>query len=166
MLPSTVAGRQLAIWSVRGRCWLEMTLTLSDPDIDALVAGTLSDGPTTPIEPDHLAYAVAGRSDVQDDPPYFVFGAARPEDENEIDMVRLLMFGGAGFPDLDQASDLRTYKEATIAGKHVWVGTPQMLRQSEHQRGRPYLYQTDEFMFLIITDDDEWAADAIGQLPS
>ena len=40
-----------------------------------------------------------------------------------------------------------------------------MLVQDEHQHGRPYLYQTDAYMFLLITDDDSWATDAIGQLP-
>ena len=55
--------------------------------------------------------------------------------------------------------------QATIAGKQVYVGTADMLAQDTHQRGRPYLYQTDRYVFLVITDDDAWAAGAIGQLP-
>ena len=29
----------------------------------------------------------------------------------------------------------------------------------------PYLYQTDDAMFMVITDDEAWAKDAIAQLP-
>ena len=40
-----------------------------------------------------------------------------------------------------------------------------MLDQTEHIRGRPYLYQTDDAMYLVVTDDDKWALEAIKQLP-
>jgi hypothetical protein len=114
-----------------------------------------------------LAYGVAGRSNTKTDPPYFVFGAARPQTEEQIAVALFMMFAGARFhtPNPAKAADLTAYQEKSIAGKQVYVGTVAMLAQDEHQRGRPYLYQTDAYMFLMITDDDSWAADAIGQLP-
>ena len=57
------------------------------------------------------------------------------------------------------------FEARTIGGKEVFVGSPAMLRQSEHQRGTPYLYQTDDTMFLIITDDEAWAREALAALP-
>ena len=40
-----------------------------------------------------------------------------------------------------------------------------MVDQDVHQRGRPYFYETEDYLFLVLTDDDAWATDAIGQLP-
>jgi hypothetical protein len=31
-------------------------------------------------------------------------------------------------------------------------------------QGRPFLYQTDEFMFVVVTEDDDSAAEALRQL--
>lgn len=117
------------------------------------------------IDVTNLAYGVAGRSDTETDPPFFVYGATRPLAEDEIALALYLLFGGAGFHDPATASDLSRYTDQTIEGKQVYVGTADMLDQSEHQRGRPYLYQTDDYMFLLVTDDDAWATDAIRQLP-
>jgi hypothetical protein len=47
----------------------------------------------------------------------------------------------------------------------AFVGTPDMVTQSEHQRGRPWLYQTSSTMFVVITEDDALAEEAISQLP-
>ena len=55
--------------------------------------------------------------------------------------------------------------QKTIAAKQVYVGTLDMLTQDTHQRGRPFLYQNDQYMFVVVTDDDEWAADAIASSP-
>jgi hypothetical protein len=113
----------------------------------------------------NLTYGVAGRSDTKADPAYFVFVAARPEPQDQIDVALVLLFEGAGYRDVSTALDLAGYDERTIAGKQVYVGTDDRLDQTEHQQGRPYLYQTDTHMFIVVTDDDRWAADAIGQLP-
>jgi hypothetical protein len=110
-------------------------------------------------------YGVAGRSDTKSDPPFFVFAAVRPANDDEVQLALLLLFGGARFHDVALASLLAYYKSETIGGKQVYVGTPDMLDQDTHQRGRPFLYQNDQYMFLVITDDDAWAADAIAQLP-
>ena len=160
-LPTRVAGRDLATWSVGGRCWLEFLFD-DDAVIEQILANT-SD--PSALDLSHLAQAVAGRSDTAADPPYFVLAAHRPEQADEIDLTLVLLLGGARFHDVEAGSDLRNYETVTIAGKEVYVGTADMLDQTEHQRGKPYLYQTDDAMFIVITDDDAWAEDAIGQLP-
>lgn len=80
-------------------------------------------------------------------------------------MALALLFGGARFVDLCRATDLNDYDERRIGTKDVFVGRPDMLVQDVHQRGRPYLYQTDDEMFVITTEQDSWAEDAIRQLP-
>ena len=52
-----------------------------------------------------------------------------------------------------------------MAGKEVYVGATDMLEQTDHQHGKPYLYQTDATMFVVITDDAAWAEEAFEQLP-
>ena len=158
MLPTRVAGRDLATWSVGGRCWMEFIF-----DDDAVIEQLLAE--TSHPDLSHLAQAVAGRSDTAADPPYFVFAANRPESGNEIDLTLLLLMGGTSFRDAEAGSNLRNYDEATIAGKTVYVGSADMVAQTEHQRGKPYLYQTDDALFIVITDDAAWAEEAIEQLP-
>ena len=163
ILPASVAGRPLTRWSVRGRCWLEQVFS-NQAAIDPFVAQFKTSANPNPIDDTNLVYGIAGRS-IETDPPFFVYAAVRPANNDEIGLVLALLFGGAGFHDIAGATDLSHYKAQTIAGKQVDVGTADMLTQDTHQRGRPYLYQTDQYMFLLITDQDAWAADAIGQLP-
>ena len=165
LLPPSIAGRPLSRWSVRGRCWLELTISRPPADLDAFVAGFETPNDQHKIDLTNLTYGVAGRSDTSKDPPYFVFGAARPQDRDETSVAVALLFGGSSFNDITAADDLANYQEQTIAGKQVYVGSADMLAQTEHQRGRPFLYQNDDYMFLVITNDDAWAADAIRQLP-
>jgi len=164
VLPASVAGRDLTRWSVRGRCWLELAIT-SPADIAPFVARFRTPTNPSPANDTDLVYGVAGRSNLSTDPPFFVYGAVRPTDEAELTLVLALLFGGGRFLDIADASDLSRYQEQTIAGKQVYVGTLGMLSQDIHQRGRPFLYQNDQYLFLVITDDDAWAAAAIGQLP-
>ena len=165
LLPARVANRNLAIWSVQGRCWLEIIANLGPSEVDPFVAQFESQDHAGPVDLANLAYAVGGRADTGVDPPYFVYGATRPQAAADIDLTLLLLFGGAGFHDVAAATDLRTYEAQTVSGKEVYMGTADMLDQDAHQRGRPYLYETDRNMFLIITDNPTWAADAIAQLP-
>ncbi len=95
-----------------------------------------------------------------------MFAANRSQHDDEISLAMELLFVGAGFHDGARATDLSKYEARTIAGKPVYVGTTDMLTQDEHQRGRPYLYQTDNAMFLVITDDDAWAANVDPRMPS
>jgi hypothetical protein len=149
---------------LRGRCWPEFLLTAKAGGVDSFVKTFETPG-GAPIDLDNLAYGVAGRSDTSTDPPYFVWVATRPLDEDEIGLALYLLLGGAGYHDVAAGIDLDNYEEQTVAGKDVRIGTEDMLPQNEHQRGRPYLYQTEDHMFVVVTDDDAWAADAIGQLP-
>jgi hypothetical protein len=165
MLPGSVAGRSLAKWSVRGRCWAEIVIGDHPTEIDTFLAPfeTSSDPDGTALAA--LTYGVAGRSDTKTDPPYFVFVAARPQAADQISVALVLLFAGAGFHDVSDKVDLTTYEERTIAGKRVYVGTADLLDQGLHQRGKPYLYQTDTNMFMVVADDDGWATDALAQLP-
>ncbi|MFL5646237.1 MAG: hypothetical protein ACJ78L_12865 [Chloroflexota bacterium] len=164
LLPATVGRRPLARWSVRGRCWLELAVD-TPAHADALVAGfTTADNPD-PVDDAKLVYGVAGRSDTSNDPPYFIWAAGRPENEDEIGLVLTLLFGSAGFHDVDAAIDLNNYQKTAFADKDVYVGTTDMLDQNVHQKGRPYLYQTADHMFVLIADDAAWAEEAIGSLP-
>lgn len=164
MLPASVQARRLTRWSVRGRCWPELALEGGPVAVDDFVE-QLETRDGAPINLDNLAYAVGGRSDTSTDPPYFVWVANRPLDEDEINLTLVLLFGGAGYHDVAAGIDPQNYEQRKIAGKEVHVGTEDMLSQNDHQRGRPYFYETEDQMFLLITDDDAWAADAIGQLP-
>jgi hypothetical protein len=166
LLPATVAGRSLARWSVRGRCWLEGAVSLPENELDGLVSEFETADDPGPIALANLTYGAAGREDTRADPPYFVFGAGRPKDDDEVSLALFLLLGGAAFDDpAILTGDLTRFESDTIGGKEVYVGSADMIDQTEHQRGRPFLYQTDDFMFVVITDDDAWAADAIGQLP-
>jgi hypothetical protein len=163
LLPARVGGRSLARWSLRGGCWLDEVV--GKENVAALIAGLEKEAGGRPIDVPNLRYGIAGRSDTKRDPPYFVYGAARPPDDPEISLALYLLLGGAGFRDVTGGGDLSRYQTQEIGGKEVAVGTEAMLDQSEHQRGRPFLYQTEDYMFVIITDDDAWAADALRQLP-
>jgi hypothetical protein len=54
-----------------------------------------------------------------------------------------------------------------IGGKLVAVGPPDLIRQTAHQRGRPYLYGSTALgvSFIVVTDDEAWAEEAIRALP-
>lgn len=165
LLPASVQGRDLTRWSVRGRCWLELGFGRSEADIEEVVAAFENPDDQQPIDLANLTYGVAGRSDTSRDPPYLVFGAWRPWEPDESDLALYLFFEGAGYRDPASGPDLSNYEGRTMADKTVFVGTTEMLDQDEHQRGRPYLYQTDDYWFMVVADDDAWAADALGQLP-
>jgi hypothetical protein len=163
MLPATLAGRTLTRWSLAGRCVLE-AIVQDGSRIDSIIARADELDPR-PLDLSHLRYAIAGRTDTTADPPWFVYAASRPLAADEIALSSLVLFGGGAFVDMSTADDLRTYQQATIAGKPVFVGDGAMLKQSEHQRGAPYLYQTDDAMFLVITEDRAWAEEAFAELP-
>lgn len=165
VLPGSVGGRRLAKWSVVGRCFIETAFTLPSDQIDSLISEMETAAEPERVDVSHLTYGVAGRSDTATDPPYFVFVVGRPTKQAEVEAALFLLFGLVGFADVQNAPDLSRYQETSIADHTVYVGDATMLRQTEHQRGRPYLYQTDDYMFLIITDDGGWAEEAIAQLP-
>jgi hypothetical protein len=162
LIPKNVAGRDLATWSLSGPCWVVFAGSGGDKlkaDLEAASSGN-------PIDLDKLDFAVAGRADVDSDPPYFVWAALRPDDSAENALAVALLFGTARFRiPLREATDLRNYEPTTIGGKEVFVGSLDMIEQDEHQRGSPYLYQNDDYIFIVVTDDDAWAEEALAQLP-
>jgi hypothetical protein len=118
-----------------------------------------------PVDFDNLAIAIGGRSDTDDDPPYFVWAAKRPIADAELELTAFLMFNGAGFRQPFTAGDLDLYDTLMIAGKTVHVGSADMVEQNDHQRGIPYLYESDGYMFLVLSEDPAWAEEALAALP-
>lgn len=162
LLPKQVAGRSLATWSLSGACWV----AFAGPGGETLKGEVeaLSSGP--PIDLEQLAYAVAGRTNVESDPPYFVWAALRPNGDAENALAVALLFGTGGFRGhVSEAADLRNYDRTTIGTKEVFVGSVEMIEQNDHLRGSPYLYQNDDYMFIVVTDDEDWAEEALAHLP-
>jgi hypothetical protein len=53
---------------------------------------------------------------------------------------------------------------ATIGGKDIYILDPEFLAQDQSQAGSAYVYDTEDFLYAVITDDVAWAADALEQL--
>jgi hypothetical protein len=53
----------------------------------------------------------------------------------------------------------------TVGGREVYVNRTDVVPQNEHQRGRFYWYTTATHEYLVLTEDEAWAADAFSQLP-
>ena len=49
-------------------------------------------------------------------------------------------------------------RETVIEGKTVLVGDTAAVEQTEHQRGRPYIWNSSTVHYVIVTDDEAWAA--------
>jgi hypothetical protein len=158
LLPPTVGGRPLAIWSMAGRPWLEFGLGERAADFIAICE---SEG----VDLGEFRTAIAGRVDVSKDPPYFVYAYYKPVDQDA--NLALLQFAGgaAGFLDPSWYEDATAFDAVTVSGKEVLLGTEGMLKQDEHQQGRPYVYETDEYLFIVISSEAAWAEDALTQLP-
>lgn len=150
ILPAVVARRSLYKWSVRGANFFGLTSPLTPDDLKSIEADLATEG----LQLDDVAQAVAGRSKPTD-PPYFVtayrFGDVQAE----------ALPRGLGVDNPDAGA----WSQVTVGGKLVFVGTQAMLDQTEHVRGRPYVYDSANTRFLLATDDDAWAADALSQLP-
>jgi|SRR5580765_359544 len=150
MLPAVVVRRSLYKWSVRGANFFGLTSPLTPEDLESIEADLATEG----LQLDDVAQAVAGRS-APSDPPYFVT-AYRFGDVQAEALPRGL---GVDSPEAG------AWSQATVGGKLVFVGTQAMLDQTEHVRGRPYVYDSANTRFLLATDDEAWAADALSQLP-
>ena len=151
ILPTVVAGRTMAKWSVRGADFFGLHGPLTADELKGIEADLASEG----LVLDDVGLAIAGRSDVDVDPPYFV------------NAYRFAGFPADGLPrelGIDNP-DPGAWTEATVGGKPVLVGTEAMLDQTGHLLGRPYLYNSGDIRFVVATNDEAWAADALGQLP-
>jgi hypothetical protein len=150
LLPAAVAGRPLYRWSVLGTQFFGDVIGMTDDQLTALESDLAIDG----LVLDDFSYAVAGR-ELLEDPPYFVT-VIRVRDV----LAKELPLGfGLDYPD---AGD---FEPATIAGKRVWRGVLEMLAQTDHLRGIPYVYLSGESKFTVVTEEPSWAADALRQLP-
>jgi len=151
-LPAAVAGRQLERWSKRGAAAFA-------PDGRALSPGDAAsldrDLGAMGIALDDVSMAVAGRA-APSDPPHLIqawrFGK-RPAAEMPLDMT------------LD-VKGLGGWQLGVLGGKAVARGTIDMLRQTSHARGRPYVVRSDHVQFSIATDDEGWAEEVCRLLPA
>ena len=157
MLPGEVAGRRLATWSVIGLDHLRggpedgpglSPLLESEQEAFEEMAASLA------VDVDDLAMAVAGRSNVKADPPYFVFA-------HRIRSVPAVMLEPGQTVDRPDAGP---WSMVTLGGRTVPVGTEAMFDQTEHVRGRPYLYDVGDVRFTVVTDDEAWAQEALARL--
>jgi len=165
VLPASVAGRTLVRWSVRGLCVINLFARDVPGGEEAFLDAVFGPGSPGSVDPDQLAYAVAGRLDTEADPPHFVFAAARSGNADERDLNLFFLLAGAGFDDMTGALNLDGFTAQTVGGKVVWVGTADMLTADAHQQGTPYLYWTDTAFFLVV-GSPAWATDALSQLPA
>jgi hypothetical protein len=153
-LPTAVRGRQLTSWSQTGHHWLTSVFDGDDAfEVDYLAAGN---------ELTHLRFAFAGRSRPED-PPYFVTAISRTPGSEEYDYALFLMMGAAGVEPEEYLADAR-WDTIYIGETLVRVGTASMLPQDEHQRGKPYFLELDAYAYLIVTDDEPWAREALGDV--
>jgi hypothetical protein len=61
-------------------------------------------------------------------------------------------------------ADAAAFHDVVIEGKHVLVGEAAAIDQSEHMRGRPYVWDSPTTHYLIVTDDAAWAAEVLRSL--
>lgn len=157
LLPKSVAGRRLTIWSVQGAAVLKLWGASAEQ-----ISTTRTQLASMGVRLDDVVQATAGRS-YAEDPPYFVFAFRIPADARDL-------LGGYAIASIGfiRETDDWQLEDRVIGGKTVGVGSPDLLVQSEHQRGRPYLYGSEalDTSFIVITDDEAWAEEAIRQLPS
>ncbi len=159
-LPKAVKGRELASWSLAGWCWVEESFGSGDG-----FARAASEIHESGVDINELRIALVGRGDTRNDPPYFVWVIQVPASQDADALAVYLLAGAMGAVDPTHFADDRTWKALTVGGKKVQVGSAELVDQSDHQRGKPYIYETDSYLFAILADDPAWAADALRQLP-
>ncbi|HET9522365.1 MAG TPA: hypothetical protein VFO73_15055 [Candidatus Limnocylindrales bacterium] len=150
LMPATIAGRPLARESFRGALMMTCVMRGSDADVADFADALAADG----MELDDISLAIAGRSDVENDPPYLIFA-----------------YRMAGHPGMDWPSTIglehpaaAAFEEAVLEDKHVLVGKAAAVDQSVHVRGRPYVWDSPTVHYLIVTDDEDWAREALRAL--
>lgn len=149
-LPDVVAGRSLARWSVRGEDYFLIVAGLGPSDLGRVKADLAQSGLTI----EDVAMATARRADTED-PPYLLIALqARGMAAETIPDSTLIDHPEAG-----------AFRLEVVGGKSVRRGTVSMIEQSEDAQGIPYLYDNGDIRYIVITDDPDWAADALSQLP-
>jgi hypothetical protein len=165
VLPDSVQGRPIATWSMADISWPAFAAGESPEVVRKMINEDVAATGGEPVDFENLALAIGGRSNPDEDPPYFVWAAKRPIAEAEIELTTVMMFGAAGFTRPFAAGNLDLYDVRVIGGKTVHVGSADMVDQNDHQRGIPYLYENDDYMFLVLSEDPAWAEEALAGLP-
>jgi hypothetical protein len=161
LLPATIQGRDMTTWSASGQCWLEMAFAT-----DGGVAQFSKIVEEFDVDVTDLRMAVAGRSDTAIDPPYFVYVMSIPDDTDAYDLATFLLLGGIVGPEnVETAINGFDTQATSVGNKDVYVNRTEVVPQTEHQRGRFYWYTTATHEYLVLTEDEAWAADAFSQLP-
>ena len=150
LLPSSVAAQPMAAWSVHGEAYFTDVLGFGPAEVsDARVALA-----QVGVDLDEMGFAVEGRVSPDDD-PYFVIAISFPS--AQANQLPTEMF--IDYPDA------APFAANVVGGKHVDVGVTAMFDQTASLRGRPYVYSTGHLRFIVVTDDRQWAANALSQLP-
>jgi hypothetical protein len=161
LLPDAVNGRDLTKWSSAGWCLVQGAYSTNAAFARASAA--IDDAG---VDVADLRLALAGRSDTERDPPYFVYVMYEPSDQDAYGIAFLILVAaGLGAADPATFADDPSWETQTVGGKEVQVGAQKLIEQSEHLRGRPYVYETSGHLFAVIADDAAWAADALRHLP-
>jgi len=149
-LPDAVSGHALERWSLRGEDYFVVFVGLGADQLAKVKADLAQTG----VAVDDVALAVAWRADAQD-PPYVIFA------------FQIRGIGANTLPDgtLLDHPEAGTFTAESIAGKSVRRGTVEMFEQSDNARGIPYLYDFGQVRYILVTDDEDWAFDALGKLP-
>lgn len=151
LLPAVVGSQQLIRWSADGRSYFEIVRSADPRNLSAIRGLLASRGQGR----DDIIYAHAGRATLADAP--FYVGAFRFRGVQASTMP--LGFAIAPAPS-------NRWKMTNLSGRLVHVGTTEMVLQDQHVRGRPYVYNVGDIRFIVITDSEAWAADAVRQFPS
>ncbi len=146
-LPKTIAGRPMSMESYHGRLMVICVKGGTAADVAEVANDLATEGLTLA----DVSVVVDGRADTQADPPYFIIA------------YRLAGHPGDDWPSttgLDEPA-AAAFRETDIEGKHVLVGEAAAVAQTEHVRGRPYVWDSPTVHYLIVTDDAAWAAEAL-----
>ncbi len=158
VLPKTVAGRDLTIWSVAGWCWVQLSVGAEGVANFRPVASAES------LQIETMQYALAGRSSTEDDPPYFVHVLRYPADPVTDEFAFYFFLRSIGVLD-PESFDFSNLTSQVLVGKEILFAPPELLAQTEHTRGGAYLHDAGDYLFAVLTDDLAWAEDALSQLP-
>ena len=153
MLPVWVAGRPLLSYSHRGLDYLPRWSRITEEQLRELeddphaLDGSLPGG----AELDDIEFANAGRAS-PDDPAHFVSA------------LRFRGVPASALPvSLVVDHDVGTWEEARFGDRVVRGGTEEMLDQ-QGRPGRPYVNDVGDVRFVVTTNEEAWAREAIARL--
>jgi hypothetical protein len=150
MLPTMIAGRLLAIESYHGALMVTCVNGGTAADVAEFATAMATEGLTL----DDISLAVAGRSDVNKDPPYLIFAYS------------IIGHPGNEWPPatgLDHP-EAAAFQPAEIGGKQVLAGDAAAVDQTDHVHGFPTVWDSPTIHYLVVTDDTAWAEEALSAL--